>query len=119
MGSGGNKQLGRPLEASRRIIIFTLKCFPVQPDAPKDSAEYLNTFREEWREVFILSAEIYIFGALMYIILASGVKQPWADGVTNRTVTLTDSVSEVDVAGDNKRFGRATTIQNSKEGVNA
>jgi len=30
--------------------------------------------------VFIIAAEIYIFGALVYIILGSGKKQPWADG---------------------------------------
>ena len=30
--------------------------------------------------MFIIAAEIYIFGALVYIILGSGKKQPWADG---------------------------------------
>ena len=29
--------------------------------------------------MFIISAEIYIFGAVVFLILASGEKQPWAD----------------------------------------
>ena len=45
-----------------------------------NSERYLNGYREEWREVFIISAEIYIFGAIVYLILASGEKQPWANG---------------------------------------
>ncbi len=30
--------------------------------------------------MFILSAEIYIFGMLIYLILGSGQEQPWAQG---------------------------------------
>jgi len=52
----------------------------LQPNAPKGSEAYLNGYRDEWREVFIIAAEIYIFGAIVYIILASGKKQSWADG---------------------------------------
>ena len=52
----------------------------LQPNAPEGSEAYLNGYRDEWREVFIIAAEIYIFGAIVYIILASGKKQPWANG---------------------------------------
>ena len=52
----------------------------LQPSAVKGSPEYYAAFQEEWREVFILSAEIYIFGMLIYLILASGEEQPWAQG---------------------------------------
>ena len=52
----------------------------LQPNAPKGSAVYHHKFRDEWREVFFISAEIYIFGAIIYLILGSGNKQPWADG---------------------------------------
>jgi len=31
--------------------------------------------------VFIIAAEIYVFGAIAYLILGSGEKQWWADGV--------------------------------------
>jgi len=48
----------------------------LQPNAPEGSEAYLNGYRDEWREVFIIAAEIYIFGAIVYIILASGKKQP-------------------------------------------
>ena len=39
-------------------------------------------YKSEWREVFILAAEIYVFGALVYVILGRGDKQWWAEGVT-------------------------------------
>lgn len=51
----------------------------LQPDAPKNSDEYQSIYREEWREVFIIAAEVYFFGTLVYILLGSGIKQPWAD----------------------------------------
>ena len=58
--------------------------FLLQPDAPKNSEEYLQTYRDEWREVFIISAMVYVFGAIIYLILGAGEKQPWADGVRRR-----------------------------------
>ena len=54
-------------------------CVCFQPSAPKGSAEYIATYRSEWSEVFLLCVEIYMFGALIYLILGSGKKQPWAD----------------------------------------
>ena len=30
--------------------------------------------------MFIISAEVYAFGLLMYLILGSGKEQPWANG---------------------------------------
>ena len=33
--------------------------------------------------MFIVAAEIYFFGAIAYVIMASGEKQWWADGVAN------------------------------------
>ena len=46
---------------------------------------YYHKFREEWREVFFISAELYVFGAIIYLILGSGNKQPWADGYASKT----------------------------------
>ena len=40
----------------------------------------IDVYREEWQLVFIIAAEVYSFGAIAYIILGSGKKQPWADG---------------------------------------
>nr|KAG5708317.1 hypothetical protein BaRGS_034348 [Batillaria attramentaria] len=34
--------------------------------------------RAEWRIVFYVAAAIYLFGAIFYVIFASGVLQPWA-----------------------------------------
>ena len=56
----------------------------IKPNAPKGSIAYLDGYRDEWREVFIIAAEIYVFGALVFLILASGEKQPWADGPQER-----------------------------------
>ena len=55
--------------------------FFIHSQAVLQSQAYVDTFKEEWREVFLISAEIYIFGALVFLILASGQKQWWADGV--------------------------------------
>ncbi|XP_065843595.1 sialin-like [Oscarella lobularis] len=35
----------------------------------------------EWRNVFYLAAEIYVFGAIVFLILASGNLQWWAGGI--------------------------------------
>lgn len=35
---------------------------------------------QEWQNVFIVAAEIYLFGAIVYAILARGDEQWWADG---------------------------------------
>lgn len=63
--------------------------FPLlQPSAPKGSEEYIATYQDEWREVFIISAEIYIFGMLIYLILADGNVQSWAKGTKSQSVAL-------------------------------
>ncbi|KAK7110094.1 sialin-like [Littorina saxatilis] len=37
-----------------------------------------NQTRAEWQIVFYVAAAIYLFGAIFYVIFASGVLQPWA-----------------------------------------
>ena len=58
----------------------TLHTHHMQPSAAKGTAAYLDTYRDEWREVFIISAELYAFGAVTYLLLGTGKKQYWADG---------------------------------------
>ncbi|XP_065897720.1 sialin-like isoform X2 [Dysidea avara] len=41
----------------------------------------IDVYQQEWTLVFIIAAEIYVFGAIAYLLLASGEKQWWADGV--------------------------------------
>ena len=53
----------------------------LQPNSLPGTQEYISTYTAEWREVFLISAEIYVFGAIVYFILGSGHKQWWADGV--------------------------------------
>ena len=62
--------------------------------------------------MFIIAAEIYVFGAIAYLLLGSGEKQWWADGVEhgdNRKTaqippsslsSVTNSVSSTDVNND-------------------
>ena len=50
-------------------------------------------YKQEWQEVFILAAEIYLFGGAIYLILADGEKQWWADGVKHhKRDRVTESV---------------------------
>ena len=37
--------------------------------------------RSEWSQVFIVAAEVYLFGSCVYILLAQGSEQWWAEGV--------------------------------------
>ena len=78
-------------------------CMPstLQPHAPKSSAAYYHKFRDEWREVFFISAEIYIFGAIIYLILGSGNKQPWADGSASKTRQRSTVATNMEVSGTN------------------
>ena len=46
----------------------------------------IDIYRQEWTLVFIIATEIYVFGAITYIILESGKKQPWADGRHTKNV---------------------------------
>lgn len=47
---------------------------------------------EEWREVFLLAAEVYLFGAAIYAILGDGKKQWWADGDYRRNKKQNSSI---------------------------
>ena len=40
----------------------------------------ISEYREEWKDVFIVSAEVQIFGTIVYLILAQGGRQWWAGG---------------------------------------
>lgn len=46
--------------------------------------------QEQWRGVFYLSAAIYVFGAVFYIIFSSGSLQPWAVDAADVRVAALD-----------------------------
>uniref|UniRef100_A0A1X7UN88 Major facilitator superfamily (MFS) profile domain-containing protein n=1 Tax=Amphimedon queenslandica TaxID=400682 RepID=A0A1X7UN88_AMPQE len=48
---------------------------------PPSGSDVKHIYQEEWRKVFLISVQVYIFGAAVYLILADGKKQWWADGV--------------------------------------
>ena len=53
--------------------------------------------------MFIIAAEIYVFGALVFLILGSGEKQPWADGPqksTKEQSTKSSSHTETEMWAD-------------------
>lgn len=55
----------------------------------------LQSTRSEWCEVFLIAAELYLFGACIYIILADGKKQWWADGlIKHKHSTLLSSTED-------------------------
>ncbi|XP_025095477.1 uncharacterized transporter slc-17.2-like isoform X2 [Pomacea canaliculata] len=46
-------------------------------------------YEAEWQIVFYVAAAIYLFGAIFYVIFASGVLQPWASGAS-KTLEVDD-----------------------------
>ena len=40
----------------------------------------MATYKEEWRDVFVVGAEVMLFGGLVLLILGTSRKQPWAEG---------------------------------------
>ena len=63
------------------VACHTIKNFPVHILQPVGSEEdYQSMYKEEWREVFIIAAEVYLFGAVVYLILGEGKRQWWAGG---------------------------------------
>ena len=63
----------------------------------------IDVLREQWREVFILAAEIYVFGAIIFTVLASGEVQSWAKttkriplSTANGVIGINDDIESVD-----------------------
>ena len=59
----------------------------------------VDQLQQQWREVFIIAAEVYLFGGIMFTLLASGRVQEWArkKEPTSRTFRILDvTVSEED-----------------------
>jgi len=53
---------------------------------------YKNQTRKAWRNVFFVSAGVYVFGTIFYCIFGSGKKQPWATEVE----IIKDKVDDAD-----------------------
>ena len=54
----------------------------------------VSVLQDQWRVVFIIAAEMYLAGAIIYSVLASGEVQPWAtdDGENSSRQTKANSV---------------------------
>jgi len=49
---------------------------------------YRNSTRSAWQNVFFLTAAVYVFGAVMFILFGSGYRQPWAGDTSRGEVTV-------------------------------
>lgn len=70
--------------------------------------------------VFIIAAEIYVFGAVVYLLLGSGKKQPWADGYnhdsslpSNPPTSAEASKDSLLVKTDESKINLSTNIVNT------
>ncbi|XP_065897702.1 sialin-like isoform X2 [Dysidea avara] len=45
----------------------------------------IDMYRQEWTLVFITTAELYVFGAIIYLLLGSSEKQWWTKGTEHMT----------------------------------
>lgn len=51
-----------------------------KPPFPLGSPAYYAAFHERWMNVFIITAEVYMFGIIIYVLFGSGTEQDWASG---------------------------------------
>nr|XP_039254795.1 sialin-like [Styela clava] len=60
----------------------------------------------QWQKVFWVSAAVYLFGAIVYLIVGSGVEQPWAAGkiLKNKSVKL-EGIDNKATSEDNENKG--------------
>ena len=65
------------------------------PTLPQPLSE-VSVLRDQWRVVFIIAAELYLAGAIIYSVLASGEVQSWAteDGEDGSGQTKVTSVGQ-------------------------
>lgn len=59
-----------------------------------------------WRQVFYISAEIYVFGVAIYCILGSGEVQKWDRDTTTYEVLPADESDDNHQADHHHRNGR-------------
>ena len=55
--------------------------------------------------MFIIAAEVYLFGACIYVILAEGKEQWWADGVRPKERWSLTPLSHYHTVPRKERFG--------------
>ena len=48
---------------------------------------FLQSSLSQWQTVFWISAGVYLTGALIYVIVGSGVEQPWAMGSVTKVLS--------------------------------
>ncbi|CAH1263098.1 SLC17A8 [Branchiostoma lanceolatum] len=53
----------------------------------------------EWEMVFFIAAGVYLFGAIIYAVFASGELQPWAEGSVQYVLCSDEDYSEADKEG--------------------
>ena len=68
-------------------------CFCIRAHTNLQPLAEVSVLRDQWRVVFIIAAELYLAGAIIYSVLASGEVQPWAieDGENSSRQTKANS----------------------------
>ena len=56
-------------------VVFHLYHPSHTPQTPPD----IDVLREQWREVFIIAAEVYMFGLIVFMVAGSAKLQSWAE----------------------------------------
>ena len=81
---------------------------------PSDGEDDTLAYQEEWRQVFIIAAEINIFGAIIYLLFAKGERQWWAGGRT----AADDNINSISVSAimetENSSCDEKNRLLNSK-----
>ena len=69
---------------------------PPHPHTLPQPLSEVSVLRDQWRVVFIIAAELYLAGAIIYSVLASGEVQSWAteDGEDGSGQTKVTSVGQ-------------------------
>ena len=73
--------------------------------------------RAQWHDVFFLSAEIYAFGAVMFLILGSGEQQWWADGPMKDSDRLRCAAGSGQQSPNRQEHGFTASYGSCEDGV--
>ena len=72
----------------------------------------MATYKEEWRDVFVIGAEVLLFGGLVFLIMSTSRKQPWAEGPARYRKMLQHRHSVKDVTTSGDAHGCDKTVNN-------
>lgn len=74
--------------------------------------------KEEWRIVFYISAAVYAFGTIFFLVFSTGVKQPWADpnGYDSLSETNEEELALMNEHGEQDEHDKEPLNKNANKG---